>query len=99
MNDMIKTLSLYPNGTYIKLEWAHEGLVLGGVIDTIYETDNGKIEGTSLFREFRAFAFRVKAVLQNDNNGAYPVGSLLEISPETVPTAIYLQDDTVVWRM
>ncbi len=99
MDDMIKVISQYPNGTYIKLEWTHESLVLGGTIDTIYETDNGKIEGTSLYREFSAFAFRIKNVLQNDNNSAYPIGTLLEISPDTAPSVIYAEDDTVIWRL
>lgn len=99
MNEMIKAVSQYANGTYIKLEWSHEGLVLGGIIETIYGTDNGKIEGTSLYREFHAMAFRVKRVIRNDNNSAYPAGILLEISPETSPTAIKFEDDTVIWKM
>lgn len=99
MNEMIKAISQYPNGTYVKLEWTHEGLILGGVIDTIYETDNGKLEGTSAYREYVACAFRVKQVLQNSGNSVYPVGSLLEISEETAPTIISLEDETVIWQM
>lgn len=99
MDDMIKVISQYPNGTYVKLEWIHDFLVLGGTIETIYETDNGKIEGTSLYREFSAFAFRIKEVLRNDNNGAYPIGSLVEISPDTAPNFIYTQDDAVIWKL
>lgn len=99
MDDMMRAISQYPNGTYLKLEWAHEGLILGGTIDTIYETDNGKIEGTSSYREYYACAFRIKNVFENPNNSVYPTGSLIEISPDTAPTSIALEDGTIVWRM
>lgn len=97
MDEMLTAISRYPGGTYLKLEWASAGLLLGGVLDTVYQTDNGKPEGTSLFREFYACTFRIKDVLQNMSGNVYNVNSLMEISMEAPPTRITLQDDTVVW--
>ena len=97
MNEMLKAISQYPNGTYLKLVWPHEGLILGGVVETIYETDNGRIEGTSNYREYYACAFRVKQNIQNTGTLSYPYNTLLEISPETAPVMISLEDDTIIW--
>ncbi|MBE5865627.1 MAG: hypothetical protein E7292_05345 [Lachnospiraceae bacterium] len=97
ISDMLLALSQYPNGTYIKLVWPHEGLVLGGIIETIYETDNGKREGTSMYREFYACAFRVKKTIQNTGSLSYPYNAILEISPDTAPMMISLEDDTIIW--
>lgn len=99
MNAMIRAISQHPNRTYLQLEWAHEGLVLAGTIDTIYETDNGKLEGTPSYREYYACAFRVKYVLANAGNGVYPAGSLIEIHQDTAPTKITLKDGSVVWQV
>lgn len=99
MNDMMQEISQFPNGTYLRMTWAHEGLILGGTIDTIYETDNGRIEGTPSYREYYACAFRIKRVFENPNNSVYPEGSLIEISPDTAPTMIALEDGSLVWRM
>ena len=41
IDDMVREISKYPNGTYLKIEWENSQLVLEGIIDTIYETDNG----------------------------------------------------------
>lgn len=99
INEMVREISQYSNGTYMRMEWAHEGLILGGVVDTIYQTDNGKIEGTPSYKEYYACAFRIKRVFENANNSVYPVGSLLEITPDTAPTKITLEDGSIVWRM
>lgn len=40
MDEMMREINKYPNGTYLKLEWEDRQLVLEGIIDTIYETDN-----------------------------------------------------------
>lgn len=99
MNEMVRAVSQYKNGTYMRLEWSHEGLILGATIDTIYETDNGKIEGTPSYKEFYACAFRIKRVFENANNSVYPIGSLLEVSVDTAPSKITLEDGTIVWSI
>lgn len=97
IDELIQAISQYPNGTYMQLSWPHEGVTLGCVLDTIYETDNGKLEGTSLYKEYYACAFRIKRVIENANNGAYPTGSLMEIYRDTAPTYIVLETGEMVW--
>lgn len=41
MDEMMKVISKYANGTYLKVEWENGQLVLKGKIDTIYESNNG----------------------------------------------------------
>ena len=41
MDEMMKRINKFDNGTYLKVEWQNGQLVLGGRIDTIYETNNG----------------------------------------------------------
>ncbi len=49
---MVREISKYPNGTYLKIEWENSQLVLEGIIDTIYETDNGLEEDDAGYMEF-----------------------------------------------
>lgn len=98
MDEMLKAISGYPNGTYLQVEWTEADLILGGVIDTIYQTDNGVPEGTSGFREFYACSFRIKDVIRNMSGHPYSVNSLMEISMEAPPTVITLRDDRPVWK-
>ena len=67
MDDMMRILSKLPNGTYIKIEWDSAMLALGGIIETIYQTDNGMPETVSGFQEYYAAAFRIKDVLKNES--------------------------------
>lgn len=97
MDEMLRTISQFPNGTYLKLEWASANVILGGIIDTIYQTDNGKPEHTSTFREYYACAFRIKDVIQNQSSIQYSANSLMEVSTEAPPSRITLQNDVVVW--
>ena len=98
MDEMLRAINGYPNGTYLQIEWANAGVILGGIIDTIYQTDNGLPEGTSNFKEFYACAFRIKDVIKNTTGNAYNANSLMEISMEAPPTRITLRDDTLVWQ-
>lgn len=98
MDEMLRAISNYPNGTYIQIEWAEAGVILGGVIDTIYQTDNGHPEGTSGFREYYACAFRIRDVIKNLSGNAYSANSLMEVSMESSPTRIALRDDELVWK-
>ncbi len=98
MDEMLKAVSRFPNGTYLKIEWADARLSLGGILDTVYQTDNGKPENTVSFREYYAFAFRIKQVLRNMSGTPYTVNSLMEISMEAPPTGIMLESGEVVWQ-
>lgn len=98
MDEMLRAISSYPNGTYLQIEWADAGVILGGVIDTIYQTSNGYQEEISSFREYYACAFRIKDVIKNMSGNAYHANSLMEISMEAPPTTITLRDDKIVWK-
>lgn len=98
MDEMLRAISNYPNGTYLQIEWADAGVILGGVIDTIYQTDNGYPEGTSGFREYYVCAFRLRDVIKNLSGNAYNANSLMEISMEAPPTTITLRNDELVWK-
>lgn len=98
MDEMLKAISHFPNGTYLKLEWINANVILGGIIDTIYQTDNGKPENTSTFREYYACAFRIKDIIQNMSSIQYSINSLMEVSMEAPPSKITLQNDVIVWR-
>lgn len=41
MDEMIQKVSAYPNGTYLKIIWSFGKDELEGIIDTVYETNNG----------------------------------------------------------
>ena len=97
MDEMLKAISRFPNGTYLKLEWTAANVTLGGIIDTIYQTDNGKPENTSTFREYYACAFRIKDVIQNLSSIQYSANTLMEVSMEAPPSKITLKNDVVVW--
>lgn len=99
MDEMIYAISQYVNGSYLVMEWENAGLVLGGQIETIYQTDNGKPERVTTFREFYACAFRITRILKNLSANAYYANSLMEISSEAPPSRISLEDGTVIWSM
>lgn len=51
---MLKIISQYPNGTFFKVSWRSRQIVVEGILDTIYETDNGlsqNRDGKMKFRE------------------------------------------------
>ena len=65
MDEMMREISKYPNGTYLKIEWENSQLVLEGIIDTIYETDNGLEEDDTGYMEFYACSFRIEKIIKN----------------------------------
>lgn len=98
MDEMMKVISKYDNGTYLKVKWEKEQLVIGGIIDTIYESDNGLDEDEMGYKEFFACAFKIKEIFNNSSNMGYEVESLIEISVENQPTQIMLEDGNIIWE-
>lgn len=98
MDEMMKQISKYPNGTYLRVEWQHGQLVLEGKIDTIYESDNGLEEEEDGYKEFYACAFRIEKILNNNINKRFILNSLIEISIENEPTVITLKDGCILWK-
>ncbi len=98
MDEMMRVINKYSNGTYLKVEWGSGELVLEGEIDTIYESNNGLDEENVGYKEFYACAFRIKNIINNINNIEYHVGDLIEISVENEPALIVLNDGSVGWE-
>lgn len=98
MDEMMKAISKYANGTYMKVEWDNGQLVLEGKIDTIYESNNGLEEDDEGYKEFYACAFSVENILNNQENRECHIGVLVEISMENEPTLIALDDGSIIWK-
>ena len=98
MDEMMRVLSRYPNGTYIKVDWDNALLKLGGLIETIYQTDNGLAEYLSEYREYYAAVFRIKDILRNESANTYSPSMVMELSMLSAPSRIKLEDDTVIWE-
>lgn len=98
MDEMMKAISKYANGTWLKVEWENGQLILEGKIDTIYESNNGLEEEDEGYKEFYACAFNVEKVINNSKDKECQEGALIEISIENEPTLIVLNDGNVIWR-
>ncbi len=98
MDEMMREISKYPNGTYLKLECEDGQLVLEGIIDTIYETDNRLDEKDIRYREFYACAVKIKKIIQNLKDKDCNINDLIEISVENQPALITLYDGSIVWK-
>ena len=98
MDEMMKVISKYANGTWLKVEWENGQLILEGKIDTIYESNNGLEEEDEGYKEFYACAFNVKKVINNSKDKEFHKGGLIEISIENEPTLIALNDGSGIWR-
>lgn len=98
MDDMIKKISTYPNGTYLRLIWEYKKTIVEGVVDTIYETDNGLDENEEGYQEFYACAIKIIKVIGNLEKKKLDVNQLIEISKEMQPASIELKDGTIIWK-
>lgn len=61
VDEFIKALLRYPNGTKMILEWKN-GLRIQGLIDTSYETDNGLELEDEGYEEYYALAVKILSV-------------------------------------
>lgn len=52
MDEMMKRINKFDNGTYLKVKCENGRIVLEGRIDTIYETNNGLNEDELGYKEF-----------------------------------------------
>lgn len=98
MDEMMKEINKYANGTYMKVEWENDQLVLIGKINTIYETNNGLEEEDDGYKEFYACAFNIEKIVNNLKGREYHIGDLIEISVENEPTLITLDDGSIIWK-
>lgn len=97
MDEMLKIISQYPNGTFFKVSWRLRQIIVEGILDTIYETDNG-LEEDKGYQEYFACPFKVNKIIQNSYHSTLQQGQLIEISIYNSPTSIELKDGTVIWQ-
>ena len=98
-DEMLQVLSKYPNGTLLRFCWNYGALVIDGIIDTIYETDNGSDENSKEYQEFYACAIQIKHIVKNTTNKFLMVNSLIEVSKNNPPTSIELPNGVVIWSV
>lgn len=97
MNKMMRHLSTCPNGTFLRISWDFGKVAIEGIIDTIYETDNGAEDDEDQYQEFYACAVLVKNVIRNLSNRPLAENTLIEVSIENLPSKIELVDGTIIW--
>lgn len=98
MDEMLKVLNKYPNGTYLILHWEKEEISLEGIIDTMYESNNGLDEDEDGYLEFYACAFKIYKIIQKPSDYAVKANELIEISILNKPSIIKLKDGMVIWN-
>ena len=95
MDEMICKIDRYYNGDRLVIKFK-DGMILSGVIDTIYETNNELDECDSEYQEYYACTFLVKKVIKTGQRD-YQENDLIEISRFNEPCLILDADDNVVW--
>lgn len=99
LDEMMKVLFSYPSSTFLRMTWGGKGLVLEGLIDVKYESDNCLEEDNLEYREYYALTIVITKVLKKSDQFQKDVGDLLEISIENQPSKIELIDGTVIWEI
>lgn len=97
MDKMMQLLSAYPNGTFLRISWGSGKVVIEGILDTIYETDNGAEIDEEQYQELYACAVLVKNVIRNLSNRFLAANTLIEVSIQNQPSKIELVDGTIIW--
>lgn len=98
MDKMIRKISVYPNGTLLRISWDSGKAAIEGIIDTIYETDNSAEDDEDQYQEFYACAVLVKRIIRNLSSRPLTANMLIEISIQNQPSKIELADGTVIWE-
>lgn len=98
MDKMMQKISAYPNGTLLQISWDSGRTAIEGIIDTIYETDNGAEMDKEQYREFYACAVLVKRIIRNRSSTPLAANTLIEVSIQNQPSKIKLADGTVIWE-
>jgi hypothetical protein len=98
MDELLKSLNKYPNGTKLIIEWKKK-LKLKGEIDTIYETDNGLEMDNKDYKEFYSCLIQVLDILSSSNKkNTIAIGSLMDITMQDPPSIITLETGEIIWK-
>lgn len=98
MDELIKAINEYPNGTKLIIKKIGK-YKISGVIDTIYETDNGEEFDSENYQEFYSCLFLVQDILNvNVEQVDIEVDSLIDINIQDPPSEICLESGKVIWK-
>ncbi|MBA2874576.1 hypothetical protein [Thermaerobacillus caldiproteolyticus] len=97
MDEFIKVLNHYPNGTKLIIEWK-DGLRIKGLLDTIYETDNGLELEDEDYDEYFACALKILSIENNPSGRVLSENTLLEVSKQNKPSKIFLENGVLIWQ-
>lgn len=98
MDELIRKINKYPNGTKLIIKWKN-GIELRGEIDTIYETDNGLEMDEERYQEYYACAFNVLSIQSSQKEKInIKIGELIEISMQAPPQSVMLEDERLIWE-
>lgn len=66
----------------------HDGSIIETIVDTCYETDNGKEIDDIQYEEYYAVAMRIINIIKDSEN-KYVINDLIEINYHNYPKEIY----------
>ena len=97
MDELIKAIDKYENGTKLIYEFEDEGKILGET-DTIYESDNGLDLDEEGYEEYYVAVVKVISILQHSDVAKdIKVNSLIEIFFKYPISGIELEDGSLIW--
>lgn len=98
MDNFIKEISSYPNGTSLLIEFLN-GLRIKGKLDTIYETDNGLEMDEEGYLEYYACTVEIETIKNHPQEMDKHIkkGNLIEVSIHNELLSVSLDDGTVIW--
>ncbi|QSB49557.1 hypothetical protein [Parageobacillus toebii] len=97
MDEFTKVLNHYPNGTKLIIEWK-DGLRIKGLLDTIYETDDGLELEDEDYDEYFACALKILPIENNPSGKVLSENTLLEVSKQNKPSKIFLENGVSIWQ-
>ena len=96
MDELIKAIDKYENGTKLIYEFEDEGKILGET-DTIYESDNGLDLDEEGYEEYYVAVVKVISILQHSDVAKdIKVNSLIEIFYKYPISGIELEDGSLI---
>jgi hypothetical protein len=79
------------------IEWK-DGLRIKGLLDTIYETDNGLELEDEDYDEYFACTLKIMPIDNNPSGNVLRENTLLEVSNQNKPIKIFLENGVLIWQ-
>ena len=97
MDELIKAIDKYENGTKLIYEFEDGGKILGET-DTIYESDNGLDLEDEGYEEYYVAIIKVISIIQDsDVTKDIQLNSLMEIFYKSPINRIKLENGSLIW--